>query len=215
MVSETSAGLSGGPVQGRAGRPTPGAVIATATILGLVASGILVLGSLQPERDTVTATRVVLPGVERKLAGHAAQASQSELAQRFGQGVAMMQMGQFEHALTAFHRVLVLEPKLPEAHVNIGFALYELRRYAEAQRFFEGAIALAPKQANGHYGFALARLAQGDPLAAEPAMRRYLELAPDTDGFRPVAESRLKDIVALASKQRREMGHPPRRQYAQ
>ena len=35
----------------------------------------------------------------------------------------MLHAKQYEHALHAFHRVLELDPAMPEAHVNAGFAL--------------------------------------------------------------------------------------------
>ena len=43
--------------------------------------------------------------------------------QSFQQGVAMLQAGQFDHAVTALHDVLSIYPALPEAHVNMGYAL--------------------------------------------------------------------------------------------
>jgi tetratricopeptide (TPR) repeat protein len=66
---------------------------------------------------------------------------------------------------------------MPEAHVNMGFALLGLQRNEPARDFFEGAIALAPGQANAYYGLALAHEAQGDLASATGAMRSYLHLA--------------------------------------
>ena len=97
----------------------------------------------------------------------------------FDQGVAMLHAKQYEHAVTALHRVLVLSPQLPEAHVNMGFALLGLKRAKEARDFFDGAIALRPGQANAYYGLALAYEAGGDVEMATGAMRSYLHLARD------------------------------------
>ena len=101
----------------------------------------------------------------------------AEVARRFEQGVAMLQARQYEHAATALHRVLALAPQMPEAHVNMGFALLGLGRNAQARQFFEGAIDLRPDQANAYYGLALTWEADGDIAMATGAMRSYLHLA--------------------------------------
>jgi tetratricopeptide (TPR) repeat protein len=75
---------------------------------------------------------------------------------RFDAAVVMLHARRYEEAATALHRVLAYAPKLPEAHVNMGFALLGLARLKEAHDFFEGATALAPTQANAYYGLALA-----------------------------------------------------------
>ncbi len=89
----------------------------------------------------------------------------------------MLHARQYEHAATALHRVLALTPALPDAHVNMGFAMLGLKRTKEAREFFEGATALNPSQANAYYGLALAWEAAGDLAMATGAMRSYLHLA--------------------------------------
>src|SRR5215510_5188866 len=76
---------------------------------------------------------VLLPGAGPRVA------SGPEIAERFSQGVVMLHAKQYEHALTAFHRVLELEPAMPEAHVNAGFALLGLNEPAAARDFFRSA----------------------------------------------------------------------------
>jgi predicted Zn-dependent protease len=108
----------------------------------------------------------------------AAAASQpDESRRRFDQAVVMLHARQYEHAVTALHRVLALSPQLPEAHVNMGFALLGLKRVKEARDFFDGATTLRPDQANAYYGLALAYEALGDLPMATGAMRSYLHLA--------------------------------------
>jgi Flp pilus assembly protein TadD len=102
---------------------------------------------------------------------------EAEVKRLFDQGVAMLHARQFEHAVTALHRVLALAPRLPEAHVNMGFALLGLHRTKAARDFFEGATVLNPGQANAYYGLALASEANGDLAMATGAMRSYLHLA--------------------------------------
>ena len=100
-----------------------------------------------------------------------------EVNERFQQGLMMLHAQQHEHALVAFHRVIELAPTMPEAHVNMGFALVGLKRFKEARNFFEGATALRPDQANAYYGLALSHEATGDLALATGAMRTYLHLA--------------------------------------
>jgi predicted Zn-dependent protease len=118
-------------------------------------------------------------------------ASNPEVGERFTQGVIMLHAKQYEHALTAFHRVLALDPAMPEAHVNAGFALLGMREPAAARRFFEGAIALRKDQLNAYYGLAVASEQLGDLPAARGAMRTYAHLAPKDDPFRRKAEAAL------------------------
>ena len=100
--------------------------------------------------------------------------AQQEIHQRFQQGVIMLHAKQHEHAMTAFHRVLELDPALPEAHVNMGFALIGLERYSAARDFFESAITLRKDQVNAYYGLAVALDGLGDRGGAVGAMRTFV-----------------------------------------
>lgn len=112
-------------------------------------------------------------------AGHADAARRDEVRRRFEQAVVMLHARRYDHAMTALHRVLELAPQVPEAHVNMGYALLGLNRPAAARDFFEGAIALNAQQANAYHGLALTHEAQGDLELAIGAMRSYLHLARD------------------------------------
>jgi tetratricopeptide (TPR) repeat protein len=112
---------------------------------------------------------------------HQQRMQQAELKQRFDQAVVMLHAKQYEHAVTALHRVLELAPRLPEAHANMGFALLGLQQPAAARGFFDAALALNPRQANAYYGLALIEEQQGDFAAALGAMRSYLHFTPAAD----------------------------------
>lgn len=116
-------------------------------------------------------------------------ATLKEVQARFEQGVAMLHMRQFEYALTAFHQVLALAPRIPEAHVNMGFALIGLEQWKQARDFFESAIELRRDQINAYYGLALTLEALGDRPGAMGAMQTYLHRSPVDDAFRARAES--------------------------
>ena len=120
---------------------------------------------------------------------HAQKKAKAEIKQRFQQGVDMLNNKQYEPALTAFHRVLELAPDMPEAHVNAGFALIGLGRFAAARNFFESALALRKDQVNAYYGLAEALEGLNDLPGALGAMRTYLHLAPANDAYRRKAEA--------------------------
>ncbi len=103
----------------------------------------------------------------------------SELRQRFDSAVLLLHAKEYDRAAAALARVLELAPQLPEAHVNMGFALLGLGRPAAARNFFEAAMTLNAAQANAYYGLALAYESLGDLELALGAMRSYLHLARD------------------------------------
>jgi Flp pilus assembly protein TadD len=156
-------------------------VVALVATLALVAAG----GWVMQSRDVVHAPTAaeaqgrIDPAVDAS--GHAAQRRTAEVELRFKQAVVMLHARQHEHAATALHRVLELAPQMPEAHVNMGFALMGVGRAAAARDFFEGALALHAEQANAYYGLAIAHEALGDLEAAVGAMRTYLHRAKGDD----------------------------------
>jgi Flp pilus assembly protein TadD len=114
---------------------------------------------------------------------HQDQAKAREVDLRFKEAVVMLHAKQYEHALTALHRVLELSPKMPEAHVNMGYTLLGLERFSAARDFFSSAVELRPMQANAYYGLALALEALNDRQAALGAMRSFVHLAKPDDPF--------------------------------
>jgi len=101
----------------------------------------------------------------------------TETKRLFDAAVIMLHAHRYDDAATALHRVLTYAPNLPEAHVNMGYAMLGLKKLDAARDFFEGATVLAPTQANAYYGLALVHEAQGDKALATGAMRSYLHLA--------------------------------------
>lgn len=162
--------------------------------LAFVVGAILVVGSLVSLLPGSGSGRNVLvekPPADprRDPAGHAGERRRAELQARFNQAVVMLHAKQYEHAAAALHRVLELDPAIPEAHVNMGFAMIGLQRYQVARDFFDSAIDLQPMQANAYYGLAEALEGMGEIPGAIGAMRTYLHLAPADDAFRRKAEA--------------------------
>lgn len=137
---------------------------------------------------------------------HVAERRREEVDTRFKQGVIMLHAKQYEFAIAAFHRVLEIAPEMPEAHVNLGFALAGLSRWTEARAFFESATALRPEQANAYYGLAMSFEGQGDLQMAIGAMRTYIHLAPPDDGYRRKAEAALWEWESAVARERAAAG---------
>ena len=115
--------------------------------------------------------------------GPATQKSKSEVDLLFSQGVALLNSRQFEAAASHLHRVLELAPKMPEAHVNMGFALLGLQRYDMARTSFENATALKRDQLNAYFGLAVAFEGLRDLQGALGAMRSYVHLSKADDPY--------------------------------
>lgn len=154
-----------------------------ARILALLVTVLLVVGG------GYFLDRWINDGGGADLKAHVDQKRSEEIDQRFKQGVVMLHARQYEHATTAFHRVLLLAPTMPEAHVNMGFAMIGLKRYKEALDFFDGATALNRNQLNAYYGMAEAYEGLGDYRGALEAMEAWLHRANADDPFRRRAES--------------------------
>lgn len=133
---------------------------------------------------------------------HAELKTKDEVARRFREGVAMLHAKQYEHALTAFHRVLQLNPQMPEAHVNAGYALLGLGNYRAAADFFDTATTLRPQQLNAYFGLGEALQALGDKQGALQAMEAYVHLGSPEDPFRRKAESAAWELRAELEKDR-------------
>lgn len=123
------------------------------------------------------------PNREAGAHAHQSDAKAREVGRRFKEAVLMLHAKQYEHALTALHRVLELAPTMPEAHANMGYTMLGLKRFVAARDFFSSAIELRPMQANAYYGLALAFEAENDRARAIGAMRSFVHLAKPDDPF--------------------------------
>ncbi|MBS1142904.1 MAG: hypothetical protein H6R14_310 [Proteobacteria bacterium] len=127
---------------------------------------------------------------------HARDKARDEIRRRFSEGVIMLHAKEYNHALTAFHRVLEIDPKMPEAHVNIGFALLGLGKAKAAADFFDTATVLRPDQMNAYFGLGEALNQLGDKLGALQSMETYLHRSPKDDPYRAKAEAAVWELRA-------------------
>ena len=111
------------------------------------------------------------------------------LHQQFQQAVALLQHGEYDYAVQGFHEVLKVAPDMPEAHVNMGYALLGLEEFEAARSFFDTATNLRPGQGNAYYGLAIAHEGLGELRQAVAAMRTYTHVAVGDDPYRRKAEA--------------------------
>ena len=116
--------------------------------------------------------------------------------QSFQQGVAMLQAGRFDYAITALHEVLAIYPALPEAHVNMGYALLGAGDPRAAADFFNSATDLRPSLHNAYYGLALAERENGNDKAALAAIQAYTHLAAADERHLPRAREMVFELQA-------------------
>ena len=100
------------------------------------------------------------------------------------QADALLAHGQLQPAAASYRRAVELDPGALGAWVNLGFALYELREFADAEAMLMRALTLAPSNADALYLLGAVRLACGDPSAAIASFTRALAARPDFETCR-------------------------------
>jgi Flp pilus assembly protein TadD len=110
--------------------------------------------------------------------------------------IALAESGQWDKAVEGYKRALRL-PTLTTPHVahqNLGVALHNLKREAEAEQALRFALSLEPQMVGTHYNLGLVLLAQGRRQEAVAAFRRERELAPPGSSFAQAAQERLRAL---------------------
>lgn len=116
----------------------------------------------------------------------------------FTRGIEAMRLGDAQAAAVAFDQARAINPHVPEAHVNLGFAYLAAQRPREAATAFDRALTINPRQNNAYYGLGEALDAIGDRKGAIGAMRSYVHLTKEDDPFRRKALSALWEWEAAA-----------------
>ena len=147
-----------------------------------------------------------VPGGLQESVARAQAGREQEISERFRQAVIMLHAGEYDYAVAALRRVLELSPNMPEAHVNMGFALLGQGHPQVARDFFLGAIELRPRQANAYWGLAVSLEKLCDIKGATGAMRTYLHLADADDRFVNKARAAIWEWEAAAGKEHIEPG---------
>lgn len=109
---------------------------------------------------------------------HLTQAAEIQL--RINRGVTYMRRQQNEQALIDFDAVIALQPRHPEAQVNRGAALLQLRRYGPAIASFTEALGLGVQEPyKAYFNRGAAREALGDLRGAYEDYNTALDIYPD------------------------------------
>jgi tetratricopeptide (TPR) repeat protein len=109
---------------------------------------------------------------------HLTQAAEIQL--RINRGVTYMRRQMNEQALADFDAVIAFQPRHPEAQVNRGAALLQLRRYGPAISAFTEALGLGVQEPyKAYFNRGAAREALGDIRGAYEDYNTALEIYPD------------------------------------
>jgi tetratricopeptide (TPR) repeat protein len=66
---------------------------------------------------------------------------------------------------------------------NLGVIFYNMQKYDQAVTYFKQAVEIDPQFADGHYQLGLTLTAQNNIPAALEALKKFMELAPDSPNF--------------------------------
>lgn len=111
----------------------------------------------------------------------------------FHRGTALAESARFDDAVAAYRRALTL-PTLTvphAAHQNLGYALFALKRYVEAEaslRFALNIESQQPQMARTYLNLGLVLVAEGRKEEAKAAFRQARKLAPDSPSARDAVE---------------------------
>tara|TARA_R110001592_G_scaffold291131_2_gene560404 strand:+ start:943 stop:1527 length:585 start_codon:yes stop_codon:yes gene_type:complete len=165
---------------------------------------------LLPDFDNLGLPSLTKSTEIKKIAGHdrasvhtsctvLEQDEHSQLPLCFNQAAALLHAKKYKLALPAFVEILSVAPKMPEAHVNMGFTLVGLEQYLAAKDFFITAIELKPEQANAYYGLSLTYEGAGDYKGAVGAMRTYIHRTYNNDPYLKKARAALWEWEQIIS----------------
>lgn len=116
---------------------------------------------------------------------------ETQVMERFQQGVSLLHAKRYEYAITAMDSVLAIAPNMPEAYVNMGYAFLGLEEFGPARGAFEKALDLKVDQINAYYGLAEAFEGLKDYEGAMGAMRTYIHLSKSDDPYLAKARAAL------------------------
>ena len=104
---------------------------------------------------------------------------QARIQGHYQRGQEALQQNQYEEAAKEFLEILRLDPKLAEAHANLGVVYYSQGKYSEASKSFREALKLKPSLSNaeGFLGMCEARNGQIDQ--ALPRLERAFKSVRD------------------------------------
>ncbi|MEH6628812.1 MAG: tetratricopeptide repeat protein [Motiliproteus sp.] len=128
-------------------------------------------------------------GPQEELDDHAKGQLQQQVDILFEHSVLLLKQKSYQQARKAIEQVLVVMPDMPEAHVNLGYALLGLEQADSALQAFNRATEINPMQANAYYGIGICYELKGELHAALGAMRTFLHVGDGKGRFSRRARS--------------------------
>lgn len=98
--------------------------------------------------------------------------------ERFMRGLKLYVEGNIHGAMAEFQESLRLEPRNPQALINLGYVYFDLGFLDKALALQKQALEIDRKKANAHYGLALIYGARGEHAMARAHFEEYLRLEP-------------------------------------
>ena len=166
----------------------------SAFLLGVIAAVVAIVAAWSARDDLRSIRLSIQPFADKRLQAR----TEREMRIAFQKGVEHLRQKRFNEAASAFHRVLAIDPRQPEAHVNMGFALFELGDLKGARSFFYSAKTLDPRMDSADYGLALVLHAEGHRREAIVRMQRYADKLAPGDPNRLIALRRLSEMTLAA-----------------
>ena len=102
-----------------------------------------------------------------------------------------MAQGRWEEAVAELERARESDPRMAEAHFNLGGALFTLRRLAAAESALRAGLALQPGAAQERLTLGRVLLAQGRGDEAARVLREALRAAPADSALQRAAAQAL------------------------
>ena len=142
------------------------------------------------QHDTITSEPAAIEKpAQTAEAEQLARGQQTPEQRLFELAVSRMQQGDYQRAAQHWHEFLMLVPTSADAHVNMGFSMFELGRMQMAARSFQNALDLNAYQTNAYYGLAISLEELGDIEGALGAMRSFVHLSDSDDPYLRKANS--------------------------
>jgi len=150
--------------------------------------GLLLLASAIPsfpqEKERSHQERFASPQSQRereeRVASTRLRANPNDAKALEDRGVARLRLGKVEEAVADLKRSAALNPKSPDVHADLAYALMQQRRLPEALQAARAALALNPNHiaANAYAGHILL-VTEGDPGEAIACLERAANRSPD------------------------------------
>ena len=158
--------------------------LAASVVIGLIGCWLLidVLGVSQSTAAIVVALAAVAAWgatLIRRKQEATASPHYSLMKDRFRQGLAYLDAGQFQRAMAFFDTAIDTEPDNADAYFGRGLVYHELQQYQQAITDFDRAIGIDPGHPYAHFqrGFVFYQLEQYEQAVVD--YTRAIEISPD------------------------------------